>query len=748
MYMIKILIFFGLLVPLTLPPSVVAAEEIPLCSQEGSMVFALDMPSFEFVTLENGETRIIMEGASYRQVPGYPRLPKLTYTFALPPAGEVVEVEVRGARFPLEGTYLIEASPPRLPRSASVDVTEKLYSIYEENRVRVYSGEEKLSEELGKINAKAERREYSLVTVTLCPFFYDPVSGALSAASDVTVRIDYAPVSEEHVQFIESFMEKGTLYEDVPECIYNKEQAREWYRPSERLLASPRMIILTTDDLKPHVNRYVSWRESTGFDVRVVTLEEITESTEGVDTQQKIRNWLREHAADYHYLLIIGHHWDIPMRTLTLFNNNDDPFNNPDIAPHPSDIYYGDLSKPDFESWDIDGDGYYGEIEDWEGTGDVMDEPDLEMELHMGRINTLLAQKISNTLERTWLFEDSKDLTYKKRSVLAAGILFYFSLEDKDDGGAWFMEYLMDSRVLTPSLATTLYEKEGDNPSDYDCDLPLTQDNLVATLANADVGIFVENNHGVSDRFVRCVWYDDNEDGEAQDSELDWPPGLTSGDAPNLNHTNPNVAFLMSCLNGKPETGTCLAQALLNEGSVGVVAHTRAAWGSFWEEPGDEGDYDLFYYQLKAYLAENNTYDYVIGDAVSAGRAQYWNQVNWFGDYYNAYGQVLYGDPALRHMGREGTIPTAVAETIAEKTPTALNVNADHVVRFSLPEPTDVRIEVWDAAGRKVQTLLEDHSSAGTHTLSWDSSGLPSGAYFITLRTKAITRTAKAVVIQ
>ena len=744
---IKISLLLGLVASLTFPLSLTGSEAIPLCDRDGTMVFNLTLPRYELLSLDNGETRIRMDDATYSGRPGYPRLPKLTYTFALPPGSEVTDVEITGIRSALEGNYAIEATPPQLPRSGSRDVIDMLYSLYEENRDRIYSGAEKLSEELGKINAKAERREYSLVTVTLCPFFYDPVSGALSAASDVTVRIDYAPVSEEHVQFIESFMEKGTLYEDVPVVVYNRDQAREWYRPQERLLASPRMIILTTDDLKPHVNRYVSWRESTGFEVTVVTLEEITESTEGVDTQQKIRNWLREHAADYHYLLIIGHHWDIPMRTLSLFNNNDDPFNNPDIAPHPSDIYYGDLSKPDFESWDIDGDGYYGEIEDWEGTGDVMDEPDLEMELHVGRINTLLAQKISNILESTWLFEDSKDLIYKKRSVLAAGILFYFSLEDKDDGGAWFMEYLMDSRVLTPSLATTLYEKEGDNPSDYDCDLPLTQDNLVATLANADVGIFVENNHGLSDRFVRCVWYDDNEDGEAQDSELDWPIALENSDCPNLNSSHPNVAFLMSCLNGKPETGTCLAQALLNEGSVGVVAHTRAAWGSFWEEPGDEGDYDLFYYQLKAYLAENNTYDYVIGDAVSAGRAQYWNQVNWFGDYYNAYGQVLYGDPALRHMGREGTIP-AVAETIAEKTPTALNVNADHVVRFSLPSPTQVRIEVWDAAGRKVEVLLNDKCDAGVHTIKWNTADLPSGTYFVTLKTNTETLSAKSVVIR
>ncbi|MEA3311671.1 MAG: C25 family cysteine peptidase [candidate division WOR-3 bacterium] len=750
MYTIKILIFFGLLVPLTLPSSVVAAEEIPLCSQEGTLIFNLEMPSFEFVTLENGETRIIMEGASYRQVPGYPRLPKLTYTFALPPAGEAVEVEVRGARFPLEGTYLIEASPPQLPRSASVDVTEKLYSLYEENRARVYSGAEKLSDELGKINAKGERREYSLVNVALYPFYYDPLSGRLSVASDVTLRIHYAPASEEHAEFVKAFMEKGTLYEDVPECIYNKGQAREWYRPQERLLANPGMIILTTEALKPYVNRYVYWRESTGFQVTVVTLEEIlSSSVEGVDTRQKIRNWLRENVADFNYLFIIGHHFSLPMRTLTLFNDNTPPswMDDPAYYPHPSDIYYGDLSKPDSSSWDLDGDGYYGEVLTTSGSSLYpQDSPDLEMELKVGRLNCLSTKEIPETLERTWLFEASKDLTYKKSSVLVGGILGYYSADDKWDD-SYYMEQLMDRGVVERSSAVTLYEKEGDNPSGYDCDLPFTQSNLVSTLSGNNAGVFMESNHGEWDRFFRCVWYDYNEDDDPEYSELEWPDGLTRDDATNLNSSHPNVAFLMSCLCGKPEASTCLAQALLNHGSVGVVANVRVAWGADWVAPGDGGDYDLFYYTLHAYLKKETLHDYVIGDAFCSARSAYWSEADGIGDFCNAYGYRLYGDPALRHMGREGAIPPAVAESPPASRPTTLSVDAGYRVSFSLPRASEVQIDIWDVAGRKVETLFNGHADAGTQTIVWDTQDLPAGAYFITLKAQDGTYTTKAVVI-
>jgi hypothetical protein len=740
---IQALRFLVTLLSLALPVSMAATEEITLCSQEGNLYFNLALPPFELEDLENGETRIRMDGAAYSGRPGYPRLPMFSYTFALPPGSEVKDVEVTGSRYMITGEHLIEANLPPLPMSGSKDIADMLYSLYEENRARVYSGEEILSPKLGKLHSASERREYSLATVSVYPFYHDPVSGKLSVASNVTIRIGYAPVDPKHACFISRFMDAGTIYKDVPEQVYNKDQARAWYRPQARLLDTPGMIILSTEEFEPYTEDYVSWRESTGFNVMVVTKEEILESAEGVDDPQRIRNWLREHAADYHYLFIIGHYWHIPMRILSTFSA--DPFQDYNYYPHPSDIYYADLSKPDAESWDIDGDGLYGEVEEYYGGDSTVDEPDLEAELHVGRINTLKMDNVDKILERTWLFEASKDITYKKSSVMAGGILWYWSNNDKMDG-AYIMEYLLDEKVLNRSLTTTLYEKEGDNPSSYDCDLPFTNDNLVSALANNNVGVFVEFNHGSLARFARCVWYDDNGDNNPQDGELDWPPGLFSSDAPDLNQSYPNVAFLMSCLNGKPEPNPCLAQALLNHGSVGVIAHTRVSWSSFWQDPGDSGMEDLFYYDLEAYLKDENTHDYVIGDAISASRVKCYNEAPWEFNCLNIYGHVLYGDPALRHMGREGIIP-GVEEIIPRNTPAALGIDADYNIRFSLPAAGKVQLEVWDVAGRRVETLLDGNANAGAQTIKWNTAELPCGSYFVTLRTGNITRSAKAVVI-
>ena len=70
-------------------------------------------------------------------------------------------------------------------------------------------------------------------------------------------------------------------------------------------------------------------------------------------------------------------------------------------------------------------------------------------------------------------------------------------------------------------------------------------------------------------------------------------------------------------------------------------------------------------------------------------------------------------------------------------------------VSFSLYSTSVVRIEVWDAAGRRTQELFKGTLRGGTHTLDWETEALPAGPYFITLRTEdRRPLTTKAVVIR
>lgn len=747
---VALIVLFVALLPITVAGSIVT-RGVTLTSNEGALVFNVTMPAFTISTLDKGYSRIEMENTGYTAYAGYPRLPMPTYTFVLPPGSVVKDVEITGYRSQIDGKYLLEASLPDMPLGASGEYVEKLFKDYEVTRDLVYSGKQALSDLLGETYSKYEQREYSLVTVACYPFAYDPVSGNLSVAKNISIRISYQPADKEHQEFVSRLIEAGSLESDIPRGLYNQAQVQEWYKSQERLLAKPKMLILTTAALKDSTSRYSYWRKSTGFDVEVVTKEEIVAASEGADVPQKIRNWLRENATDCNYLLIVGHFTDIPMRILSPYINGYTP--DADVAPMPSDCYYGDLTAADNASWDSDKDGYYGEMLSAGGFPNPQDAPDFGMELHVGRINNSNPSTVAKILQKTWLFENSTNSTYKQTSVLAGGILWYPNWNGSGASGfdaAYYMEYLMNNGIVKAASAKTLYEEDGRMPSAYTPDVPLTQDNLKSTLKNTDAGVFVENNHGWKNSFARCVWATDDGDNVPEDAEFDWPNGLVSSDAFTLNTTNPNVAFLLSCLNGYAEESNCLAQALLNYGSVAVVAHTRSALGrQGWTNPSQGGQNGLYYYVLENYLKKSETYDYVLGDAVDAGRLNYYNLESGTSRYINTYEHIIFGDPAIRHMGRSGTLPPlqAVSENVTPLIPVSLTVDRNNRILFSLPTAMNVSVEVWDAAGRRVQTLYQGTAKAGDEVLSWDKSELPRGSYFITLKAENLVRTVKAVVI-
>jgi len=56
--------------------------------------------------------------------------------------------------------------------------------------------------------------------------------------------------------------------------------------------------------------------------------------------------------------------------------------------------------------------------------------------------------------------------------------------------------------------------------------------------------------------------------------------------------------------------------------------------------------------------------------------------------------------------------------------------NSSTLIKFTLTEPANINIEVYDVLGRKVDTINGGHKTAGTHSLSWNSDSVASGIYF------------------
>ena len=105
--------------------------------------------------------------------------------------------------------------------------------------------------------------------------------------------------------------------------------------------------------------------------------------------------------------------------------------------------------------------------------------------------------------------------------------------------------------------------------------------------------------------------------------------------------------------------------------------------------------------------------------------------------YLVGAGVPLEAEPARLALGAASPNPFRAASSLS----------------FSLPSRSDVSVVVYDLRGRVVATLLEGERAAGAHEVRWggrddDGREVPSGIYFVRLRSARESATRKVVLLR
>ena len=70
-------------------------------------------------------------------------------------------------------------------------------------------------------------------------------------------------------------------------------------------------------------------------------------------------------------------------------------------------------------------------------------------------------------------------------------------------------------------------------------------------------------------------------------------------------------------------------------------------------------------------------------------------------------------------------------------------------IRFEVPNSTPVTINIYNAVGQLVTTLINGQSFApGTYSVTWDASNVSSGVYFYQLKTDSYQQTMKMILLK
>jgi hypothetical protein len=74
--------------------------------------------------------------------------------------------------------------------------------------------------------------------------------------------------------------------------------------------------------------------------------------------------------------------------------------------------------------------------------------------------------------------------------------------------------------------------------------------------------------------------------------------------------------------------------------------------------------------------------------------------------------------------------------------------NAQITIEYTLGSPGDVRVEIYDVLGRRVETLVEQYQEAGIYQATWNAGDNNSGVYFYRVQSGDLVDTRKVILMK
>jgi len=111
--------------------------------------------------------------------------------------------------------------------------------------------------------------------------------------------------------------------------------------------------------------------------------------------------------------------------------------------------------------------------------------------------------------------------------------------------------------------------------------------------------------------------------------------------------------------------------------------------------------------------------------------------------YVDGYRQLLLSE-SFMNVEDENTIPLEFV--LQQNYPNPFNPGT--TISFSIPERAYVNLKIYDVLGNEVVTLVSEEKDAGNHTVNFNASEFPSGAYFYQLNAGSFVETKKMLLLR
>jgi len=672
----------------------ISALLLPAAAGEITMNFTTPTDGVEMVVFE-GYDLPRLDGGLTTFDEGYPNLPGIPFTYLLPQGATLtgVTVEITGSTV-VEGTWNIDPI--------------RYYALNTHPGPRTWAPEVYNSNEVFPSTAvvsvqSGNKTGYRLGAFTLVPFMYQPLSGHLSMITDATVTLTYE--DDPSVELLTLTDQQISIARQGLENIVSNPEMLDAWAPASTDGGTDwsSWVVIGDAAFETMLQPLVNHRSSTASSAEYVTLDWIYSNYTGYDTQEQIRNYLKDAYSNHGlvYALIIGDYGETT-RVSKLYVGGVGTLNST------ADLYYSDLDG----TWDGDGDHQYGENTDY---------LDYYADIYVGRFSTDVSSRLQSMVDRTLNYEVSPTAGgWQTTALLPAA-------------GLWPPQYWgsfvcdsIDKRIPPSWTVHKLYETTSSHPN-----------NQIAIL-NTGIAFCEPTGHGFESGIY---WY------------YNAPTDLISaGNYTSLSNIDRlPVMSSIACLAGRLSNIACIAERLMfwpSGGAVAVMFNSNNGFGT----PPSMGPSE----HLEVHIANQlwtynqNEIGVMHGLAKDAFRAAGGMTLqNWVLQEHN-----LLGDPALMFVAgqtgiEEGEGLGPIQPHLAAPAP---NPSAGScVIGYNLPAGGAYTVTVYDLMGRSVGTIHDGILPAGNGSLAFDGrdnsgAALPSGCYSVVMTGTGTSSTTRLMI--
>jgi hypothetical protein len=338
------------------------------------------------------------------------------------------------------------------------------------------------------------------------------------------------------------------------------------------------------------------WKTKKGVPARIVDDGWIKNTYTGNDTQEKIRNFIRDavNTWETEWVLLGGDISVIPYR------GGYGKVGSYPADSLPTDLYYSDLDG----NWDADADKTYGE---------TTDNVNLYPDVYVGRAPVETTAQVDNFVSKTMYYERNVSSGYQLEMLFMAE-----KLDTNTDAGI-SKDYIGTQFVPTRFNITKLYQ---------------TRNNLSKSSALYEMS----QGKGIINHAGHCNWYVMSIGSSS----------LVRSDVDKLTNKNKQgILYTIGCITTAFENNDCIAEHfLLNTkgGTVGFIGNSRYGWYSPGNPKG--GPSNMFDQEFFNLLLQKDIYH--LGEVVAKHKIKYISSSSSYNTYrWIQYALNLLGDPEL-----------------------------------------------------------------------------------------------------